>query len=158
MEETVNNWEIATENAERMLKEYRHRCRLGPEEYPPHWVGFDIYREFMQELLDAKDREREQAVKEAVKATVEKCAVVAVKEFSKRNYTCGSDVSHAIRALIAPPVPVWQHKPGCPTPFKWSEQFQNYALPSKVDGVTECACRNWMYCPSCGSAKPKVTP
>ena len=144
----MTNWELATENAERMLEEYRRRCRLGPTEYPAHWVGFDIYREFMQELLDAKDKERDAAIAEAVgQRTVECAGICTTKYFA-------SDAARDILALNAPPALLWQHKSGCPTPFQWNAKLQRWALPDKVDGITECTHKSWHYCPSCGAPRP----
>jgi hypothetical protein len=47
------------------------------------------------------------AIAEAVRNRTVECADVAVKEFSKHNYTCGSDVHCAILALNAPPAPAY---------------------------------------------------
>jgi hypothetical protein len=139
----MTNWELATENAERMLKEYRHRCRLGPAEYPAHWVGFDIYRQFMQELLDAKDRERQQAVME----TKEKC-VKAYMEASIDFRGCWVlQVRDAIRDVDA--VPVWcEHIEWwtLSNPPSWcriDEQGTGYTVDPK-----------WTCCPICGAPRP----
>ncbi len=35
----------------------------------------------------------------------------------------------AILALISPPVPVWQHKPDCPTPYQWDAKNEIVVMP-----------------------------
>jgi hypothetical protein len=116
-------------------------------------------------LLDAKDREREQAVKDAVKATVEKCATTAEKEMrcwrglvDAPLTDCEQRGIDAIRKLNAPPVPVWQHKPGCPTPYQWTKHAYNqewWCCPDLAGKPLLKQCAN--FCDGCGSAKPTVT-
>ena len=105
------------------------------------------------------------AIAEAVRKQTVKCANAADKVLDATP-ACGSlcccpchDRIHtkmhdAIIALNDPPVPLWKHKYGCHTPFQWNAKLQRWALPDKVDGVTECTHKSWHYCPSCGAARP----
>lgn len=65
-------------------------------------------------------------------------------------------LSATILALIAPPVPVWQHNAGCPTPYQW-EKIDNYAgmgwVSNNENGrltLKKTAC----FCDGCGLLKP----
>ena len=66
----------------------------------------------------------------------------------------GSHIARCILSLIPPPPQVWKHKSTCPTQFQWNAKLQRWALPDKVDGITECTHKSWHYCPSCGAARP----
>jgi len=63
---------------------------------------------------------------------------------------CG--LADAILALLAPPVPVWEHKPDCPTPYQWHSGSKVWFFHTPLEDC--CPTQRATHCDGCGAPKP----
>ena len=114
-------------------------------------------REIIAKKIDA-------ALAEAVSQRTRECGAIAEK-YTRCPETDIAEtaglIAAEILALDEPPVPVWEHKPNCPTPYQWTGiSGMEWRCISTDDGVV-CIFtdKRFHHCPGCGTGKPRpVTP
>jgi hypothetical protein len=112
--------------------------------------------EFAQEVIASQVVA---ALKAERKRAVEECANAYCRAYNELGKAVSTEDRgfRAILALISPPVPVWQHKPDCPTPYQWDAKNEIVVMPW-YGSSTAVSGKHWTACPSCGAPKPQKAP
>ena len=98
------------------------------------------------------------ALAECRKETVQECAEAADNTLAQYGWSQLGFVRKEVRAAIlavAEP-PVWEHKPNCPTPYRWTKESGWHSI--LAEGCSLFARPDALFCDGCGAAKPQVNP
>lgn len=114
-------------------------------------LAFDFLSRRITTALDEADKDaHERGVRESAEKFTKAWKAMSAMEVDASAY---SPLLNAILALLAPPAPVWQHKPDCPTPYQWDEDKKLWCHLGLQSGFLTSSIHA-LCCDGCGAPKP----
>ena len=101
---------------------------------------------------------REQDTDKLLADLRERCAKASGEVVAAYGGNCVSNTHRHILTvpLHAPVKPVWEHKPGCPTPYQWDVDGKYFVHVNNEPSYFWRCRATALFCDGCGAAKPVV--